>query len=164
MYSKSNGFTIIEILVTFAIFIFVMFKSLPLATQWQETLALNKAKNQFQMALSTAKSQSLINANAKSLDEASTIICLEDNLLEVRGATASAEAGCTEDHPLIWQNKVNFGTKIYAIIGQETETLTCMCFRPSGLSRVGGSNCNQCKRTSWFKLINGASDETIRLT
>jgi|GEM_PF-4627301 len=158
-----NGFTILEVMVTISIFITLLIGSLPLISSWSETLAITDAKGKIKHAVSTARATAQFNTFGVELKDASAAVCIQDNVIIVRSASALGSAACSNQSPIKWSSQLPKNIEIFTSNGVTQNNFQCLCFRPSGLTSVDG-NCNMCSRINFFRIKKGDSNELLKIS
>jgi prepilin-type N-terminal cleavage/methylation domain-containing protein len=157
---RTNGFTLIEVLIVIAIFALIILVAAPLSGYWVRDANRLEVEGQLTQAIGRAKAAALRNYMAATGENPVTAICLSaTNLLTVREGTAGVAPDCDPAAGTqLWQAQLSEHVAVQA----GGAALSCLCFTNKGLL-TGTSTCNTCSTTTSFTLTAGGEPTSLVL-
>ena len=150
-FINNQGFTLIEMMITITLLVFILFIGSSLTRSWIDQSQVNSAINTLQDAISQTKAIAIRNTNNTTMQEASASMCIYDKSIKiVYGICPSLEPS----------NAIqSFSIASGITIKQGNDPLHCMDFNYVG-ALVPASSCST---TSTPTLTIGKNNETAEI-
>ena len=161
--SAQTGFTLIELMITIALFSILLMLGSSLTRTWVDRSQVNSALTTFKTAVTQAKASALRNTNNQLISNSSVSVCLDsttNTLNIIRTALSSTNVCELPSSPSAGSNTLlrTFPLSQDIFIKQGTYSFQCISFNSAGvLVLVSGSGCSSDLATA-FKV--GKNNET----
>jgi type IV pilus assembly protein PilA len=164
--SAQTGFTLIELMITIAVFMILIFVGTSLTRTWVDRSQVNSALSTLKTAIHQAKASALRNTNNQPLSNSAVSICLDSstNTLNIIRTAVLASNVCdissgtsASDNVLLRSMPLSSGI----FINQGNTTFECLSYNAAGvLIKMTGTSCTS-NSTEAFKV--GKNDETAEI-
>lgn len=134
---RTSGFTLIELMVTIAIFGILLFIGVPLTKAWTDSANQRNAAGLLKHGISRAKATALRNPGAALDNAPAAVLCRSGQTLNLFSIANAQSINCASTSNILWTAQLPASTSAQAA-GAE---ITCVAFNSRGLAVVGGSAC-----------------------
>jgi len=133
---RSRGFTLIELMITIALFGLLLFVGVPLTQSWTNSSYQRDAAGLLKQGISRAKATALRNQGAVQDTAPAAVLCHSGQNLKLFRLNAGQSIDCTTTNTPVWTSTIPAaaGIKVGGI------DMTCVAFSNRGLA-VSGSPC-----------------------
>lgn len=138
MRKHSRGFTLIELMITLAIFSFLVTMGLQLTKSWTDSAKQQEAASLLKQGISRAKATALRNPDAAQNDAPAAALCRSGQSLKLFSAAGKTSINCASDKNIIlWQANLPGSTALQ----NGGSDITCIAFNSRGMPVNGNSSC-----------------------
>ncbi len=132
---RTKGFTLIELMITIAIFGILLAIGAPFTKAWSDSAKQREAAGVLKQGISRAKATALRNPEGARDDVAAAALCRSGQTLKLFKMATSVD--CTSSATPLWtaQLPASVGVKVGG------SDVSCVAFNSRGLPVVGGNAC-----------------------
>ncbi|HEX8592781.1 MAG TPA: prepilin-type N-terminal cleavage/methylation domain-containing protein [Pseudomonas sp.] len=134
---RAGGFTLIEMMITIAIFGILLFIGVPLTKAWSDSANQRDAAGLLKQGISRAKATALRNPGAALDNAPAAVLCRSGQTLKLFSLANAQSINCASTSNILWTAQMPASTSALAA-GAE---IACVAFSSSGLAVVGGNAC-----------------------
>ncbi|MCD5996713.1 type II secretion system protein [Pseudomonas sp. CDFA 602] len=135
--NRSKGFTLVELMITLAVFSFLLTMGVQLTSAWMDSAKQRDAAGLLKQGISRAKATALRNPGAAPEGSSAAVLCLSGQALKLFGATQSGAINCASTTGVLWTAQLPASATLQA----NGSDLSCIAFNSRGLPSAGGSAC-----------------------
>lgn len=139
MLQKIRGFTLVEMMVTIAIMVFLLLVALPLGLGWMHSIQVSKSKDLMMEGVANARTFAMrnpyqIHASATNPRPAVARMELTNGVLTVFVECAEAVATCTPSTgQAVWSSDISRGDDVKVVFGNAQHPQTTAEFDSTGM-------------------------------
>lgn len=134
---RTKGFTLIELMITIAIFGILLFIGAPLTKAWSDSATQRDAAGMLKQGISRAKAMALRNPGAALDNAPAAVLCRSDQTLKLFSIANAQSIACASNSNILWTAQIPTSARVQAA-GAE---IACVAFSSRGLPVAGGSAC-----------------------
>jgi len=134
---RANGFTLIELMITIAIFGILLFIGIPLTKAWSDSASQRDAAGMLKQGISRAKAMALRNPGAALDNAPAAVLCRSGQTLKLFSIANAQAINCASTSNILWAALMPASVSAQAS-GAE---IACVAFSSRGLPVAGGSAC-----------------------
>lgn len=148
--NRSRGFTLIELMITLAIFSFLITMGSQLTKSWTDSARQLEAANLLKQGISRAKATALRNPGAAQSNAPAAALCSSGQTLKLFSVADLASINCAATDNILWQANLPGS----AALQNGGTNITCIAFNSRGLPVTGSNSCT----TSTINVTVGSED------
>lgn len=134
---RAKGFTLIELMITIAIFGILLFVGAPFTKAWGDSANQREAAGLLQQGISRAKATALRNPG-KALDDApAAALCRSGQALKLFSVANAQSIDCSATTNVLWTAQIPAS----AVVQASGADIACIAFNSRGLPVAGGNAC-----------------------
>lgn len=134
---RNQGFTLVELMVTLAVFGILLFMGVPLTRAWVDSSYQREAAGQLQQGLSRARATALRNQGGVIDAGPAAVLCRSGQTLNLFSVAKGGAINCSASSGALWTSSLPGSPTLTA----SGSTVTCVAYNSRGLPVEGGSSC-----------------------